>query len=136
MRNPSRNHRSSTPTDPCGTGEPNFTEDDRPRAELLDIALHESCAYADQLWNHLNAVRQYLLDSLPPDPPTATPTATEPTATEPVVTGAAPTGPADEQGWQNWMTAFAAVTSVLCGPHGDSGFGLSRAEQLAGRRPG
>jgi hypothetical protein len=102
-----------------------FTDDDRPRVELLDIALHESCGYAEQLWNDLNAMRQYLLNSLPPDPQQAT---------HPSTAGAAPTGPEDEQGWQNWMDAFAAVTSVLCGPHGDSGFGLSRARQEAQRR--
>ena len=45
-----------------------FTEDDRPRAELLDVALHESCANAEQLWDELNAMRQYLLDSVPPGP--------------------------------------------------------------------
>lgn len=102
-----------------------FTQDHRARAEVLDIALHESCAYADQLWDDLNAMRQYLIDSLPPDPHTAT---------GPVATGAAPTGREDEQGWQNWMTAFAAVTSVLCGPHGDSGFGMTRAHEEAQRR--
>ena len=70
-------------------------------------------------------MRQYLLDCLPPDPHTAT---------GPIATGAAPTGPEDEHGWQNWITAFAEVTSVLCGPHGDSGFGLSRAREEAQRR--
>lgn len=102
-----------------------FTQDHRARAEVLDIALHESCAYAQQLWDDLDAVRQYLLDSLPPDPHTST---------DPVHAGASPTGPEDEQGWQKWTTAFAAVTSVLCGPHGDSGFGMSRARQEAQRR--
>jgi hypothetical protein len=99
-----------------------FTEDDRPEAELLAIALHESCEYAEKLWDDLNATRQYLLESLPPDPraPGEHPTA-----------AASPTGPDDEQGWQNWINAFAEVTSVLCGPHGDSGFGLSRAREEA-----
>ena len=31
----------------------------------------------------------------------------------------------------NWIDAFAATTSVLCGSHGDSGFGLSGARQEA-----
>jgi hypothetical protein len=100
-------------------------QDHRARAELLDTALHESCAYAAQLWDNLNAIRQYLLDSLPPDPHAAT---------NAVAIGAAPTGPDDEPGWQNWMSAFAAITSMLCGPHGDSGFGLSRAREEAQRR--
>jgi hypothetical protein len=105
--------------------EDNFTANHEARAVLLQRALETSCAYADQLWDDLNAMRQYLLDSLPPDPHTAD---------GPIATGAAPTGPQDEQGWQNWMTAFAAITSVLCGPHGDSGFGLSRAREEAQRR--
>jgi hypothetical protein len=105
--------------------EDHFTANHEARAALLQRALETSCAYADQLWDDLNAMRQYLLDCLPPDPHTST---------GPVATGAAPTGPDDEQGWQNWMTAFAEVTSVLCGPHGDSGFGLSRARQEAQRR--
>ena len=105
--------------------EDNFTANHEARAVLLQRALETSCGYADQLWDDLNAMRQYLLDCLPPDPHT-TPS--------PVATGAAPTGPEDEHGWQNWMTAFAEVTSVLCGPHGDSGFGLSRAREEAQRR--
>ena len=96
-------------------------EDHRSQAQLLEKALRESCAYADQLWEQLDAVRRYLLDSLPPDP----------RAPGPHVAAAAPTGPDDEQGWQNWMTAFADTTSVLCGSHGDSGFGASRARQEA-----
>ncbi len=103
----------------------NFTANHEARAVLLERALNDSCAYAEQLWDNLNATRQYLLDCLPPDPSTAT---------GPVAASATPTGPHDEQGWQNWITAFAAVTSVLCGPHGDSGFGLSRAREEARRR--
>jgi len=96
--------------------------DHRSQAQLLAKALGESCAYADQLWEQLNAVRAYLLESLPPDPhsPGAHPT-----------TSAAPTGPDDEDGWLNWIHAFATTTSVLCGSHGDSGFGLSRAREEA-----
>lgn len=99
-----------------------FTQDDRPESELVAIALHESCEYADQLWDHLNAMRQYLLDSLPPDPRAPGPHTTA---------SASPTGPDDEQGWQSWTNAFAGVASVLCGPRGDSGFGLSRAREEA-----
>ena len=97
-------------------------EDHRSQAQLLAKALGESCAYADQLWEQVNALRGYLLDSLPPDPraPGAHATA-----------AASPTGPDDEQGWLNWINAFATTTSVLCGSHGDSGFGLSRAREEA-----
>lgn len=103
----------------------NFTANHEARAVLLQRALNDSCSYADQLWDTLNAARQYLLDCLPPDPHSAPAT---------TAIGAAPTGPDDEPGWQNWITAFASVTSVLCGPHGDSGFGLDRAQQEARRR--
>jgi len=96
--------------------------DHRSQSELLATALSESCAYADQLWNQVNALRGYLLDSLPPDPRTPGPHRTA---------AASPTGPDDDDGWQHWIEAFSTTTSVLCGPHGDSGFGLSRARQEA-----
>lgn len=99
-----------------------FTADHQARSALLDHALRESCAYAQQLWNELNAMRQYLLTSLPPHPQPPGPRHSA---------AAAPSGPEDENGWQNWIDAFAGVTSVLCGPHGDSGFGLSRAHEEA-----
>lgn len=98
-----------------------FTADHKARADLLDAALHETCAYADHLWSDLNSMRKYLLDSLP----------TDPRAPGPHRVTATPAGPDDEQGWQNWIDAFAEITSVLCGPHGDSGFGLGRARQEA-----
>ncbi|HZC51079.1 MAG TPA: hypothetical protein VE441_01075 [Mycobacterium sp.] len=94
----------------------------RTQAELLADALRESCAYAQQLWDDLDAVRTYLLDSLPPDP--RTPEAHRTAATS-------PTGPDDDTGWDNWVNAYAAVTSTLAGPHGDSGFGLSEAHHAA-----
>ncbi len=97
-------------------------EDHRSQAQLLAKALGESCAYADQLWAQVNALRGYLLDSLPPDPRTPGPLATA---------AASPTGPDDEDGWARWIAAFATTTSVLCGSHGDSGFGLSRAREEA-----
>ena len=100
-------------------------EDHRSQAQLLAKALGESCAYAYQLWEQLNAVRGYLLDSLPPDPTLPGPH---------TVACAAPTGPDDESGWQDWITAFATTTSTLCGAHGDSGFGLSRAREEAQKR--
>ena len=96
--------------------------DHRSQAQLLGKALGDSCAYADQLWEQVNALRAYLLDSLPPDPRRPGPHTTA---------SASPTGPDDDDGWARWMNAFAATTSVLCGAHGDSGFGLSRAREEA-----
>lgn len=103
----------------------NFTANHEVRAVVLQQALEKSCSYAEQLWNDLDTMRQYLLDCRPPAPHPGS---------EPGAAGAAPTGPDDERGWQNWITAFAAITSVLCGPHGDSGFGLTRAHDEARRR--
>ncbi|MFN2562905.1 MAG: hypothetical protein ABR571_16640 [Jatrophihabitans sp.] len=99
-----------------------FAVDHETRANALDKALKESCAYAEQLWEDLDGIRAYLLNSLPPDPraPGLHPTAS-----------ASPTGPDDEQGWENWINAYATVTSVLAGPHGDSGFGLGEARRAA-----
>ena len=97
------------------------TEDHRARADLLSQALEDSCAYARQLWQTLDEQRLYLLQSLPADPRTPGAHAV----------GASPTGPDDERGWRNWIGAFAATTSALCGPHGDSGFGLSEARAQA-----
>lgn len=99
-----------------------FTADHEARAQLLDEALHETCTYAQQLWHDLDAVRGYLLNSLPPDPRAPGP---HPSAS------ASPTGPDDDTGWDNWITAYAAVTSVLCGPDGDSGYGLSEGRREA-----
>lgn len=100
-------------------------EDRRSQAQLLAKALAASCDYADALWEQLDVLRGYLLESLPPDPHRAGPHRTA---------GAAPTGPDDEQGWQRWITAYATTTSTLCGPQGDSGYGLSRARQEAQQR--
>ncbi len=97
-------------------------EDHRSQSQLLAKALGESCAYAEQLWDQADALRAYLLDSLPPDPRTPGPHTT---------TAASPTGPDDEAGWNRWIQSFATTTSVLCGAHGDSGFGLSRAREEA-----
>lgn len=101
---------------------PQINDDHRTRADLLDKALHETCGYGRQLWENLDAVRQYLWDSLPADPRSPGP--------HPSL-AAHPTGPADEDGWRNWIAAYASVTSVLCGPQGDSGFGINEAEHAA-----
>jgi hypothetical protein len=97
-------------------------DDHRNRASLLAEALQQTSEYATTLWDHLDAVRAYLYDSLPSDPRRPGP---DPRAS------AAPTGPDDQRGWEDWIATYSAVTSVLAGPHGDSGFGLSEAEQAA-----
>jgi hypothetical protein len=99
---------------------------DKPEQQLADVrqALAEACSYGRALWHGVDVLRGYLLDSLPSDP--RTPGMHR--------TGAAPTGPDDEQGWQNWMAAYAGAHSVLAGPQGDSGFGVSEAEREAQTR--
>jgi hypothetical protein len=94
----------------------------RDRAQQLEDALRASCEYGIELWKHLDAVRSYLFTSLPSDPRAPGP---HPHAS------AAPAGPDDEAGWQNWIATYAAVTSILAGPHGDSGLGLSEAKHAA-----
>ena len=94
----------------------------RSRAQELDDALHATCDYATELWQHLDAARAYLYDSLPSDPRAP---GTDPHR------GASPTGPDDEEGWQRWIDTVATVTSILAGPHGDSGYALHEARRTA-----
>lgn len=102
-------------------------EDDRPEAELLAAALHESCAYANQLWHHLDAMRTYLIDSLPANQHEQGADATD----------AASQADSDYNArWNQWINAYGAVTSVLCGPHGDGGFGLEEAHRESESRRG
>jgi len=110
------------PDRPLDNDRGDLIADHQARAQLLDDALHQTCSYAQQLWHDLDAMRGYLLNSLPPDPrsPGAHPTAS-----------ASPTGPDDDTGWDNWIAAYATITSVLCGPHGDSGYGLSEGHREA-----
>lgn len=108
-----------------GNDRGDFTVDHESRANLLDEALRDTCAYAEQLWQHLDAIRCYLYDSLPSDPRAP--------GTHPHI-GASPTGPGDDEGWQLWIDTFATVTSILAGPHGDSGFGLGEARLAARKR--
>ena len=98
------------------------SQSDHDRAKLLDQGLHETAEYGQNLWNVLDQVRHYLLDSLPPDPRSPGP---HPTAS------ASPTGPDDETGWKAWMELYARVNSVLTGPQGDSGYGLNEAKREA-----
>lgn len=99
-----------------------MTVDHESAAKELRGALEASCDYGQQLWDHLVAVRQYLMDSLPPDPRAASPH---------TQLSAHPTGPDDAEGWQHWVDMYSSVTSVLAGPHGDSGFGFSEARDAA-----
>lgn len=96
--------------------------DHQARADACKKGYIEAAEYAKQLWNALAAARTYLWESLPSDPrdPGARPR-----------TSTAPTGPDDEAGWNAWIDAYAGVTSVLCGPHGDSGFGAGEARETA-----
>lgn len=104
-------------------------EDHRNQSQLYADALDQTCAYAQQLWNDLAAVRQYLYDSLPPESAHA-----ERDSSGAPTVGVSPRGPDDDEGWERWEVAFGEVTSVLCGPHGDSGFGRQNARELAHTR--
>jgi hypothetical protein len=107
-------------------GDLNAAGDPEQQHNDLRQALADACSYGRDLWRGVDALRSYLLTSLPSDP--RTPGLHR--------TCAAPTGPDDEQGWQNWMAAYAEAHSVLAGPQGDSGFGVSEAEREAQtRRP-
>jgi hypothetical protein len=96
-------------------------DEHRARAQQLDAALRESCAYGTQLWHELDGMRKYLWTSAPDDPRLPGPTRTS----------ATPTGPDDERGWTAWIDAVAATTSALAGAHGDSGYGLGEARHAA-----
>jgi len=102
-------------------GNLNAAGDEKQQLKDMRQALADACGYGRELWRGVDALRSYLLTSLPPDP--RTPGLHR--------TGAAPTGPDDEQGWQSWMAAYAEAHSVLAGPQGDSGFGVSEAEREA-----
>ena len=87
------------------------------QAELLQHELDRVTAYGRHLWSQLHAVRVHLVESLP-DPGADT---------EPERLLTAPRGAGDDAGWQRWQAAYAAVTSALAGPGGDSGFGRHEA---------
>ena len=95
----------------------------RSAADRLARELRESCAYGRALWEQLDAVRRYLVDSLPRPAQPGAP-----------LGGAHPTGRDDLAGWQAWIDTYAAVVSVLEGPRGDSGFGRDEARQLVRAR--
>jgi hypothetical protein len=99
-------------------------EDVRDRLFQVERALADACEYGRTLWQVVDSLRSYLLRSLPPDP----------RSPRPARIGAAPTGPDDEEGWQDWMAAYAETHAVLAGPRGDSGFGVEEAEREAQAR--
>jgi hypothetical protein len=113
--------------DPARPLRPHGTEvlqDRRPESEVLGEALDRSCAYGRQLWAELDRVRAYLLDLLPPIPDDRAGTSAHQVE-----------NPQDDARWQAWVDMFAAVTSVLCGPAGDGGFGRERAlREMRSRR--
>jgi len=37
----------------------------------------------------------------------------------------------NQEDWDAWINAYAAMTTVLAGPHGDSGFGHQEAHRIA-----
>jgi hypothetical protein len=97
--------------------------DHRDAAARLTRELRDSCAYGQALWDQLEAVRRYLVDSLP-----------RPVAPGGVLGGASPTGRTDEAGWRAWIGVYAAVVATLEGPRRDSGFALDEARQIARSR--
>jgi len=119
---------------------------DRDRQNLipaLERCLADLCAYGQQLWNDVNAMRTYLLHDQPPSrwegQPIGQPQGDlggdgQPTTT----TSGEAVGAADDAdgpvAWSAWIAAYAAVMSVLAGAHGDSGFGVHEAHRLAGLR--
>jgi hypothetical protein len=98
----------------------NMTIDHESAAKELREALEATAEYGQQLWHHLVAVRQYLMESLPPDPRAAGPH---------TQLSAHPSGPDDTEGWQRWADIYASVVAVLAGPHGDHGYGHGEARE-------
>lgn len=84
-------------------------------------AMEAACDYGRQLWRDVDALRSYLLRSLPSDP----------SAPGPHTGATSPRGPDDDTGWQDWVGAYGEASSVLAGPDGDSGFGLKQAQHEA-----
>lgn len=101
-------------------------DDANQQAHDLDKALRQAADYGRYLWRQIDAVRHYLLEVAP-----------DPDADDDVHRWfTAPRGPDDDHGWDRWKTAYEAITSVLAGPAGDSGFGRHEAAQEALRRRG
>jgi hypothetical protein len=99
-------------------------DDHRNRAQLLDDALHKTCAYANQLWDQLDAARRYLAAALPAPPAQA----------RGAIGPASPHGRDDRYGWQAWEDIYTDITAVLAGPHGDQGFARDEAREFVRAR--
>jgi hypothetical protein len=95
----------------------------RDAAQRLARELAETCAYGQALWQQLDAVRHYLVDSLP-----------KPVSDGGALGGASPTGRDDVPGWQAWTDLYASVVATLEGPRRDSGFGYDEARQIVRSR--
>jgi hypothetical protein len=116
---------------------------DRDRQNLipaLERCVADLCAYSQKLWNDMTAMPTYLLHDQPPSrwegqqigqPQGDLGGDIQPTTT----TSEEAVGAADDAdgpvAWSTWIAAYAAVTSVLAGAHGDSGFGMHEAHALA-----
>ncbi|WP_375491547.1 hypothetical protein [uncultured Jatrophihabitans sp.] len=100
-------------------------EDHRAQTASVRHELTRTCEYAQALWHTLEAVRQYLVDSLPSEPDA------EGGVSKP---STSPTGKDDEDGWTVWEQMYGAVTSSLAGATGDSGYGAEEARVIAQHR--
>jgi hypothetical protein len=109
----------------------------------LERSIADLCAYGQQLWNDVNAMRTYLLHHQPPTHRAGQParqlqgdpvSAGQSTTTTTGDAGGAADDADGQAAWRAWIAAYAAVTSVLAGPHGDSGFGIQEAHRIAEMR--
>jgi hypothetical protein len=81
--------------------------------------VEELCEYGAQLWHEVDALRHYLLQSLPEEAGGAR------------ASGNVPADMHDDAAWSNWINAYAHATAVLAGPNGDMGYGLEEARRQA-----
>ena len=100
-------------------------DEHRDRAAAVRRELHRTCEYGQALWHTLEAVRQYLVDSLPSEPDADGVVAKPATS---------PTGKHDDDGWTVWEQVYGAVTSSLAGVTGDAGYGAEEARVIAQHR--
>jgi hypothetical protein len=79
----------------------------------VDEPMRELGQYANQLWEVVQSVREYLYEL-----------AGENGKPSPLRGG---------HDWEAWAETWARVTSSLAGPSGDSGYGVSEAREIAQR---